>query len=732
MSLPRWLPIALLGAILAVAGGSLLFSTFMIYDDEGYVLFSLQEFTRGGGLYERIYSQYGPFFFLFNQGLHFAGLEFTNTGGRLITLIYWLATTGFCGALVWRTTRSVAATVFTLSGVFIHLWPMISEPSHPGGFIVFATAAMAWCGVQWSEQPRRLAVAVGLIGAALLLTKINVGVFLIAGAGTWWALQADMRMPGFRVRALLVGGAMTLLPVALMRGLMGQTWVVIFAVVSAAAGAGTVMAAASAARAATPKTGWRDLGLALGVGTLVGLITCGAIIAQGTSLRSLLEGVLLGPLRHPQVYSAYVKWRPGVLVLALGSLAFAAWATARPSAAVHRVVAAGRILAATVFYVLLSVTLPIDPHAFAMSYALSTVWWFVLPIGGDRTTQPARTWLALLLVPQALHAFPVAGSQISWGTFLWVPLAAIGACDAARMLAPAGAAIRRRLGAITAAALIIAALVNGGYYTWLGVTRLRTSDPLGLPGAGALRLPGYFTSALRVLAQNASVHADLLFSLPGLHSFHLWTGVPAPTSTNATHWFTLLSPAQQDAIQARLAAAPRSCVIVETHNYEFLVRTGIATESPLTVWLKANYEPAFVLETYEFWVRKGRTIAALGTATAREAAPGVAPRYQLSLTLAASALAGITAIELAHFDDTGPISVTSWTNADARLTIAPLNSAGRLAGATRPVTFPFSASGLVKIELLTDRFPPGYPNSHSVLYLRDAAGRRIAEARLVK
>ena len=69
--------------------------------------------------------------------------------------------------------------------------------------------------------------------------------FLIAGAGTWWALQADLRMPGFRVRALLVGGAMTLLPVALMRGLMGQTWVVIFAVVSAAAGAGTVMAAAS-------------------------------------------------------------------------------------------------------------------------------------------------------------------------------------------------------------------------------------------------------------------------------------------------------------------------------------------------------------------------------------------------------------------------------------------------------------------------------------------------------
>jgi hypothetical protein len=279
--------------------------------------------------------------------------------------------------------------------------------------------------VQRRDQPRTRAAAPGHIGGALLLTKITIGVFLVAGAGTWWALQADLRVPPFRVRAWLVGGAMALLPVALMRGQLGQNWVVVFALVVASAGAGTVLAAASATRAAPPTTGWRDLRLALGVGTLVALVTSGAIVAQGTSPRGLLEGVLLGPLRHPQVYTAFVKWRDGVLWLAVGALAFAVWSIARPSATVHRIVAAGRILATAVFYATLNVTLPLNPHAFALSYALSTVWWFVLPIGGDRATQPARTWLALLLVPQALHAFPVAGSQISWGTFLWVPLAAI-------------------------------------------------------------------------------------------------------------------------------------------------------------------------------------------------------------------------------------------------------------------------------------------------------------------
>ena len=67
MSRLRWVPVALLGAIVAVAAVALLFSTFMMYDDEGYVLFSLKTFTEIGGLYERVFSQYGPFFFLFNQ-----------------------------------------------------------------------------------------------------------------------------------------------------------------------------------------------------------------------------------------------------------------------------------------------------------------------------------------------------------------------------------------------------------------------------------------------------------------------------------------------------------------------------------------------------------------------------------------------------------------------------------------------------------------------------------------
>src|SRR5947199_195093 len=148
-----------------------------------------------------------------------------------------------------------------------------------------------------------------------------------------------------------------------------------------------------------------------------------------------------------------------------------------------------------------------------------------------------------------------------------------------------------------------------------------------------LRVPGWACSPLRsrctrTLARNAAAHADVLFSLPGMQSFHLWTGVPPPTTINATHWFTLLTAAQQDAIRDRLASSPKSCLIVQRYVYDFIRAQGIATESPLTLWLKENFEPAFMFGSYEFWVRRGRHIAGIGTASADEA-PNGRPRFRL-------------------------------------------------------------------------------------------------------
>ena len=65
---------------------------------------------------------------------------------------------------------------------------------------------------------------------------------------------------------------------------------------------------------------------------------------------------------------------------------------------------------------------------------------------------------------------------------------------------------------------------------------------------------GSLAAELRSLSVNAVAHCDLLFSLPGMFSFNLWTGLPSPTAANVTHWFNLLSPAQQAAVIAKLFA----------------------------------------------------------------------------------------------------------------------------------------------------------------------------------
>lgn len=727
MRATRTLVLTLLGVLIAVAGTSLLFSTFMAYDDEGYVLLSLQSFTEIGGLYEKVYSQYGPFFFLFNQLLHFLGFEFTNTGAREFALVCWLGASLACGFLVWRLTLSLAATVFSTAGVFIHLWPMINEPSHPGGVLTLILACSAALGVRWLETPRKLALLIGLAGSALLLTKINVGVFFFAGAAAWWALHLRDERIGLPARAWLVGFTLAAMPFALMRGQLGHDWVLTFAIVASAAGTSTVLAAA---HVTPPLTRWRDLALTVVVVVAVSISVAAAIMAQGTSPTGLLEGVMLGPLRHPQAYSALVKWRMGAAPLALAGVGLAVWCIVGDPPWRRGFVFAARWIGVAVFLGTL-LTWSLNPHAFVISYGLGLIWVFVMPPERGQPSSPAITWLALLLVPQALQAFPVAGSQISWGTFLWIPLAVVAAHATLRQSKVAPGATRRRWLAAGAIAIVVITLARCANFAWMGVVRMRDSDSLDLPGAKLLRLPHTVSTAVRVLARNAAAHADVLFSLPGMHSFHLWTDVPPPTTANATHWFTLLSPQQQEAIRAKLAASPRSCVIVQRYVYDHLKQSGVATESPLTVWLHANYDNAFSVETYEFWVRKGRRIAPLDTVTVREAADATTPRFQLTLTLAEPQLRGVAAVELNYYYDTGLQRVTTWTNENARFFVTPINSAGQPAGPRREVSAPFDSNGLVRLEVRTDRFPGGFPVGHGGLLLRDADGRQLAAARFV-
>lgn len=714
--------LATLVILVAAVACALLWTTYMVYDDEGYVLYSLHEFVRQGHLYDQVYSQYGPFFFVFYRALHALGLVFTNTTARELTLVCWMGAVVAAAAIVWRVTRgSFVATGATIVGVFAHLWPMISEPSHPGGFIALVSALAAWVGANPRWSPVVRAAVIGALAAMLTLTKINVGIFLFVSAGTWWTISLANYPTNRGLRAFIFTGLIAV-PVLLMAAFLREEWVWMFALVTAVGGLATVV---SIQPLPAEKMGWREFAAAAAAAALVAAVTVIATLLTGTTIAGLLDGVLLGPLRHPSLYSLKFDWREGTLPLTIVSLLLAGWAARTASQTRLPVVALGRLAVLAGYAASALGLLPFTSAAFVLSYGVATAWVFVLPLRDRDPAHAARGWLALLFVLQSLHAYPVAGSQVSWGTFLWVPLAALGTFDLAQSVDRAWA---RRAGAGAVSALVLCVFAA---YARDGWSRLRGSDELRVPGAETLLLPESFTSAIRILVRNADLHGPMLFTMPGMTSFNLWTGIAPPTAANATHWFNLLSPAQQDAILQRLQATPDAVVIVQRSIYDLLEQQHLVTRTPLLRWLLANYAPAFRLETYEFWVRRNRRIAAVDTA--RMYVRRDDPRARL-ISIVADLPAGtrVGSIELRRLHGNGSSPVLTWTAANAHFAAGAITPTGAGKTAVAPAPLPLVASGLTRLDVQTSAYPRHLPLARAILYLRDPAGRRVGEARFIE
>ena len=180
-----------LAAGLAVTGWLLMSTSFMIHDDEGYVLLSLKNFSEHGRLYDEVFSQYGPVPYLYYDRLHrLLDWPITNLFGRTLTLLHWVVASFAAGLIAWRLSGRYWTALFTLVAVFGLMWQMTSEPTHPGGLIALITAAGLTVAVEalWRGRTGVAALVLGLAGAALMLTKINVGLLWCCSAGAFLLL----------------------------------------------------------------------------------------------------------------------------------------------------------------------------------------------------------------------------------------------------------------------------------------------------------------------------------------------------------------------------------------------------------------------------------------------------------------------------------------------------------------------------------------------------------------
>ncbi len=705
---------------LAFAAMTLLMA-FRIYDDEGYVLHSLRQHLDGAALYDQVQSLYGPFLFLWWKALGLLGIPPSHDNGRILTLVYWALLSAGTTGLTWRLTKSLPATLLTLCLTTVYLRVLADEPTHPVALIAVLFMLAAWLYPAGKTAAAARTFSLGTLCGALLLTKFNTGIFLLAGCGVWFLWTR--RQLGPRQKAAFLGAAALLLalPPVLMRSYWNLEGVALHALVTSCCFlAGLATSSRSTAPASEPAQG--------APASLAGLCVSIIIILSyawgtGSTLAGLADGLLLSHLRNAGVFHIPMPWLTGTTCFTLACAALCGAAPVLKSPWAQALCRLPCLVAATAIALAWCGILPFRTEAMVLSLGLPAACTALIPAGGRDTNPSFLLWLFLLATTHTLHAFPVAGTHLAAGSLLLIPLLFRGSIDC---LAPLLANTGSKILAPACSALIVGVAAYGLHGPLsLASHWMPTRHALDLPGARHLMLSPARTGTLRVLETNARHHGKVLFTNPGLLSFNLWSGVPTPTTRNVTFWAGMLSTRDQEQVAEILRANPAAVVIQEDNTRNNLAQLRVVDNS-LTRCLDTDFTTLFSLGSYSFRVRKGADAVPLDLMQVSVAGKGVLELDFIHPFAAEGSR--LVSVELIQFTPTNTGEVLAGPGAGGEsVRHWPVDLGGRRLGETSSGGFPMELRGLQRMTIrlaMPGGAPPPAPNT-LMLVLRDEHGRAI-------
>lgn len=605
------------------------------YDDEGYMILMFRQWIDGKALYDEVYTQYGPFHILaIGLPLRLLGVDHLSVStGRLIMLSLQVGTTVLLALLVLKLTGSLWSALLVQFAAFYRLLDIVSL--HPGILLMFALATLLVNVVIVRRRyPNTSDWVTGAIAAAVLLTKVNVGVFLLVALA--YTVAAEGRTPVFR-RFLLPASEAALVavgPVLLLTGLRqveqsdataivsrGETVDIVYWAITYVAAAITVVFFGRLwrSRAATDEFSIARMAGGFG-GVVVALVAL--IVLFGSSIGAVVRTVLIRPVGQADalvLLDRMTAWSLVVLV-AVPALLFLAWRLVRaPRTRGWILTSAGlRIVGAVLLFYgclggLRSRIVIGPPIGGAFSYvALAAL--VLLPLVGQTTSVnlAGRRLLAAFAVAHSLHAYPVAGVQRAFGLLFPLVCAAVvlhdGSQEALAGVENLRSRVRRPEWVLAAPTVVVLlALV----WLWMPVLRsfrdaYAASVEVELPGADGVRV---------LEAERADVQrqVDVLreceqfVTLPGENSLYLYTEKEPPTGFNTVLWPTLLNDEEQQAIVDVLESTEGD-VCLKTGAPWTRSGTGIDLPGPLTTYLSSEVEFETVLTgpEYEIGVRSDR------------------------------------------------------------------------------------------------------------------------------
>lgn len=643
----------------ALGGYQQVFSTLAPYDDEGYVMLGVVHYLQGLPLYEKIYTQYGPGLFVVEGGFHrLTGLPVTHDVVRFRTLAVWLSTALLGYGIVRRITASPWMGVAAFGASFLHLERLCLEPGHPQEICVLATTAALFLATYLPRGAARgwIPLGIGVLTGLVLMTKLNIGVFLLAGLALAF-LGASPPTRGWRRTWLAAMLPAVILPLALMGGQLRDVahWGLPAAVLSGVAG--TFLLALSLFRAETGTDGetctssdaGRDLpgqtaapmcmggllsasarGMALIGVTASCALLAATVLVQGASPATLWYGLVgqhrgfaEGPFFHPAPLPEV-----GLLVAGAGTLLAVAAGRGMFFRPLAQVWVALLVLGAMVIHVS-DARSPLlhglaDRGGAGMLVACLTplAWTVLMPLLPGAKVQehstPSRLFgrrvLCCVAVLQPLGAFPLPGTQMAVGSLPLVLIGLIvlddlaaGAVSIKPRLAPSLAQPdAERFAAMTtptiwpkATALTVVVMVAGTLaYRDVCLWSYRQSlAPLNLPGAVRLRAPEEIVSQYAWLARVLRENADtFVFGEHTQNSVYFWTGIKAPSALSATVWPYLLRREQQERVVESLRGRQRVCLIRDRFN-----TLPPPPDAPLGDYLANNFRREASHGRFELW-----------------------------------------------------------------------------------------------------------------------------------
>ncbi len=606
----------------AAAAYYAIFTNFAPYDDEGTLLVTVQAFAHGEVLYRDVYTPYGPFYYeLFGGLFALTGKAVTTDASRSIVVVLWVATSLLYGVSVQGLTGRLALGAAGMIAAFAPLVVLANEPMHPQVLCVLLLGGITLLTVLASARnPARWGATAGALLAALVLTKLNLGVYAAAAA----VLAAVLTLEPLRSRAWIrwpVVVAVVAMPVLVSVRDFGQEWVRNLAAVEVLATAAIVVAGWHLGERAREEglTRWL-LGAVVGFAAAFVAIMA-AILLTGSSLSDVYDGMVTEALRVREVNMTPLPSTPAAIDWAIASLAVAFLAVRlRRADAAPSVWSGGlRILAGVVIWLTIARIAPVALNPSSQNpLSLPTVlaWIAVLPPGAATESQFKRflrIFLPALAVAQALQVYPVAGSQMGIAALTFVPVGALCIADGLAVLA-AWSAERGREGlerfGVVATVVLVALAVDIGVNAIVrpgidSISNYRHNTALPFPGASDLHLPADQVQQYAAMVDALHEHGCTDFiGYPNINSMYLWSGIEPPPPAAPGVWLEALDSERQQRIVDELRASKRPCVVRSEPRAALWLSGREVPDRPLVRYVFGDFKPVETVGEFEFLLPK--------------------------------------------------------------------------------------------------------------------------------